>query len=77
MFSKPIVTIVLVLVGSEIGWQVWKKWYRKKPHVEEDEDTTTRIAEVLMFSDQSIYCRDHANSRKPCGKNMCAVANVK
>lgn len=71
---KRAIVAVIAVVGSEIAWKLWKKLKNNNSLYNDDEKT--KISEVLLFSDQSSYCRNHANSRKACGKNMCAVANV-
>ncbi|KAF7989967.1 hypothetical protein HCN44_008641 [Aphidius gifuensis] len=71
---KRVVVVVMAVAGSEIAWQLWKKW--KIQNAIDNNNEKKKISEVLLFSDQSSYCRNHANSRKACGKNMCAVANV-
>lgn len=69
---KIVIALGVGLVGTEIVWQLWTRVYSRRLKALEQ----STISEVLLFTDDCSNCREHANTRIPCGVK-CPVASVK
>ncbi|XP_011315039.1 mitochondrial cardiolipin hydrolase [Fopius arisanus] len=59
-------------VGTELAWQLWKKYFR------ENKDSNYKIiTEVLIFNSEGADCRTHSMTNMSCGISHCPVRNVR
>lgn len=79
--NRSIIILAIGLLSTDIVWKIWNILIAKRKYYKVDGEENTKknssISEVLMFSEASQLCRDHANTRIPCEKKNCPVKNVR
>ncbi|XP_012271667.1 mitochondrial cardiolipin hydrolase isoform X2 [Orussus abietinus] len=79
MVRKSAVVLAAGVIASELLWQLYKRFTRRKSEdsllVRHDREKI--IAEVLFFSEESSLCRLHAAQGTPCPRRICSLANVR
>ncbi|XP_063981751.1 mitochondrial cardiolipin hydrolase [Diachasmimorpha longicaudata] len=63
---------IVFSIGSEVAWQLWKKYFRKN-----GTSNNGKINEALIFNFESAYCREHAMRQAVCDIPHCPGRNIK
>ncbi|XP_005092871.1 mitochondrial cardiolipin hydrolase [Aplysia californica] len=77
---KGAVYVTALFIGSEIIYQIYRKYKRKSKHRKENE-SKSRLSksslQVLFFPDKDVACRDYFISGDGCFKSNCQFSHSK
>ncbi|XP_015116833.1 mitochondrial cardiolipin hydrolase [Diachasma alloeum] len=66
------VGFLIFSLGTEVAWQLWKKYFRKNGN-----SNNETITEALIFNCESAQCREHAMRQVSCEIPHCPGRNIK